>query len=536
MNTESQTLRGAKKIIVLGLDGVPLSLLQYLTESNIMPNLKAILQKGAYGNLRSVMPPVTPAAWTSFQTGTYPYRHGVIDFVTFTPWTCEFSFSNSTHISGQTIWSLLNAADIKQIVVNVPLTYPPEEINGIIIPGFDTPQTERTNSAHPEGILDEIERTVGEYPFLSLHKSIRLHRDEGLKALGDNLIELTRSQVNAVHYLAKTYPWDFLMYHFQVTDIMQHSAWDVIEPGLAPGKDKEDNTGNKDVVHDFYRSIDSMAGEIIDRYGQDATVCLLSDHGFTAYNTTVYLNLFLKEMGYISFNTFYPLMEARDALAKISGRLHIPLLKYRQLPPGRKVNRTFQRIDFRRSKAYGYSNSLNYAFLFVNKNFQVDMERLKKDLMGLRHEGKPVVEGIYPWYEGRSTDSFNPDFVVEFHKGYSIKHRLPSRRHIKGYPLFEATMAHGNHSIDGFFCISGDNIKNNHESSAEIVDVMPTLLNILKVAIPNGIDGTLMEDVFITSSESEFTDSSHLSKTHKTVGDENFDAVADMLKSLGYLQ
>jgi predicted AlkP superfamily phosphohydrolase/phosphomutase len=174
----------------------------------------------------------------------------------------------------------------------------------------------------------------------------------------------------------------------------------------------------------------------------------------------------------------------------------------------------------------------------VNKSLQVDTEQLKKDLMGLRHKGRPVVKDIYPWYGGRSAETFNPDFVVEFHQGYSIKHRLHSRRHIlsKGYPLFEPTMAHGNHSINGFFCISGDNIKENYESSADIVDVMPTLLNILKVATPKGIDGTLMKGIFITSSESEFTDSSHLSKTHKTVGDENFDAVADMLKSLGYLQ
>lgn len=536
MDTESQTSSQSKKLIVLGLDGMPLALLLSLIETGIMPNLKSPFQQGTYGNLRSVMPPITPAAWTSFQTGNYPYRHGVIDFIMFTPWTSEYSFSNSTHIKGQTLWSLLHAAGKKQIVVNVPLTYPPEEIDGIIIPGFDTPQTERSKKAHPGGILDEIEQNTGEYPFLSLHKSIRLHRKAGLKVLADDLLAVTRSQVEAVKYLMKTYQWDLLMYHFQVTDIMQHSAWNLIDPEC---KAHEHNEANERVmVQDFYRSIDAMAGEILEQGGTNVIVCLLSDHGFAAFDTIFYMNSFLKKKGYIAFHPLYPLLELRNTIAKMLGKYHIPMLKNSQLPPTRKVNRTFQKIDFGKTTAYAYSNALNYAFVFINKNLQVDTDILKKDLMGLHHKGKPIIKDIYPWYEGRGSEAFKPDFVVEFSKGYSIKHKLPSMRHIlsRGYTLFEDTIAHGNHSIDGLFCFSGDNIKSNVESAAEIVDIMPTILNILNVPIPKGIDGALLEDVFVEPKESEFSDTARHSTTHKAVGDADFDAVADMLKSLGYLQ
>jgi predicted AlkP superfamily phosphohydrolase/phosphomutase len=536
MNKEPQTFNKNNKLIVLGLDGMPLDLVLSLMETGTMPNLNRLFQRGTYGNLRSVMPPITPAAWTSFQTGKYPFRHGVIDFVMFTPWTSEYSFTNSTHIEGQTLWNVLHHAGKKQIVVNVPLTYPPEEIDGIIIPGFDTPQTERANKAHPEGILDEIEQNTGTYPFLSLHKSIRLHREGGIRVLGDELLALTRSQVEAVKYLMKTYPWDLLMYHFQVTDIMQHSAWDLIDPNCKTYTQKKES--DKDIVRDFYRSIDAMAGEIIEQGSTNVTVCLISDHGFSAFDTTFYLNLFLKEQGYISFNPLYPLLEIRDTMAKMFKKFNVPILKNRQLPPTRKVNRTFQKINFRKTTAYAYSNALNYAFVFVNKNLQVDTDRLKKDLMGLRHEGKPVIKDIYLWYEGRGTEAFNPDFVVEFSQGYSVKHRLPSRRYVlsRGYTLFEDATIHGNHSIDGMFCLAGGNIKSNYETKAEIVDIMPTILNILKVPTPKGIDGSLMEDVFVTQNELLFSDTNHYSTPHKTIGDADFDAVADMLKSLGYLQ
>ena len=153
MNTEPQTFNKNNKLIVLGLDGMPLDLVLSLMETGTMPNLKGLFQRGTYGNLRSVMPPITPAAWTSFQTGQYPFRHGIIDFLMFNPWEHEYSFTNSTHIEGQTLWNILHHAGKKQIVVNVPLTYPPEEIDGIIIPGFDTPAIVQGDSGHPEVYL-----------------------------------------------------------------------------------------------------------------------------------------------------------------------------------------------------------------------------------------------------------------------------------------------------------------------------------------------------------------------------------------------
>ena len=530
MNTEPQTFNKNNKLIVLGLDGMPLDLVLSLMETDTMPNLKGLFQRGTYGNLRSVMPPITPAAWTSFQTGQYPFRHGIIDFLMFNPWEHEYSFTNSTHIEGQTLWNILHHAGKKQIVVNVPLTYPPEEIDGIIIPGFDTPAIEQGDSGHPEGVLSEIEQNTGVYRFLSLAKSIRLYRQAGLKVLSDELLEVTRSQVEAVKYLMKTYPWDFLMYHFQVTDILQHSAWDLIDPESKTYAQKKES--DKAIIRNFYLSIDAMVGEILEQCGTNSTVCLLSDHGFAAFDTSFNLNLFLRQQGYIASNPLYPIFTIRDAMVKTFKKFHIPLPKYIQPSPTRKAVRTFQKINFRKTTAYAYSNALNYAFIFINKNYTANVDKLKKDLMGLHHNGKPIVKDIYQWYGGSGTGAFNPDFVVEFSEGYSVKHSLSSKR----ITLFEDTAGPGNHCIDGMFCLAGDNIKSNYETKAEIIDIMPTILNILNVPTPKKIDGKLIEDVFVTSNKSEYSDATNYSTTHKTVGDADFDAVADMLKSLGYLQ
>lgn len=519
-----------KNIIVIGLDGLPLSLLLHLTKNGSMPRIRDLMEKGSYGKLRSVIPPITPAAWTSFQTGKYPYSHGVVDFLQFTPWTHEYSFTNSTSITGQTFWSILNYAGRKQIVVNVPLTYPPEEVDGIIIPGFDTPVTKQGNSAHPEGIIDVILKNVNEYRFFSSIESINLFRNSGLKTLSDELLDVTRSQVESVKYLIKTYDWDFLMYHFQVTDMMQHLAWEYIDPECDCSVKNKDT--NNSIIREFYRKIDDMVGELLDQVGQDATVCLLSDHGFIRYDTTFYLNLFLKKKGYVFVNPFYPFIRTRDNILRKLKNLNIPLTKKQRPSPSKISIRTFRKIDFQKTTAYAYTNSMNYAFIFINKNLHLNIESLKLDLLGIRHEGKPIVKDIYPWYEGRATGIFNPDLVVEFSEGFSVKQRLSSGSH----PLFEKMSESGNHSIDGMFCFTGNGIKNKYQTSAEIVSIMPTLLSIMEVPIPKEIDGKVIEDIFITQQDSTYTESTDHSKHHKTVGEADFDAVATMLRSLGYLQ
>ena len=69
----------ARRLVILGLDGATWTVLDPLRRLGLMPNLDALLATAAHGTLRSVVPPVTSAAWTSMMTGCGPAKHGIFD-------------------------------------------------------------------------------------------------------------------------------------------------------------------------------------------------------------------------------------------------------------------------------------------------------------------------------------------------------------------------------------------------------------------------------------------------------------------------
>jgi predicted AlkP superfamily phosphohydrolase/phosphomutase len=517
-----------KKLLVLGLDGMPLKLLAFLMERGIAPNLKALFQRGTHGKLRSVIPPITPAAWTSFQTGKYPNKHGIVDFFVEKPWSYEYEFTNSTRITSKTLWKILSDAKKKPIIVNVPLTYPPEAIEGIIIPGFDAPETS-DDCIHPKGLLKVIEKRIGRYDFYRMWWNEAVFKQSGLSGLIQELLHITDSQVEGVKFLMKEFEWDFFMYHFQVTDALQHHVYHLIDPsnhGL-----NEDEKEQHKLIMEFYGSIDRKVGELLEMVDQDTCVCILSDHGFLSLQKAFYLNHWLKHAGYLAENRRYFLVKILENIVHLSKKLKLPYLQDMKYPLRKNPVRTLRKIDFKRTQAYAYCYLVNFAFLFLNKRLQVNADELKKDLKNIQYNGEYIVKDVYPWYSGDTCHEFNPDLVVEFVEGYSIMQKIPSRKRPFAFELSNDS----NHAIDGMYCIAGNNIKTGHATNAEIVDIFPTILHILDIPIPDDIDGKVINDAFTIYEGSRFVSPDGSTTSHIKAGAEDFEKVANRLKDLGYL-
>ena len=69
------------KLLVIGLDGVPYDLIMPWIESGELPTLKKIKKKGVHGILKSVVPPLSGAAWVSMASGKNPGEHGILSFL-----------------------------------------------------------------------------------------------------------------------------------------------------------------------------------------------------------------------------------------------------------------------------------------------------------------------------------------------------------------------------------------------------------------------------------------------------------------------
>jgi predicted AlkP superfamily phosphohydrolase/phosphomutase len=517
-----------KRVFIIGLDGASWTGLNPLLEKGLMPHLKSMINKGTSGILESVIPPATAPAWSSFQTGKYPSKHGVVDFFMYKPWSYETEFTTSAHIKGHTLWKLLSDAGKKVIAVNVPMTYPPEKVNGIIIPGFDTPDTS-SQSTHPEGILDEIEKKMGAYRRYRLGWNDKIFKEKGLNALIDELISYTETQVESVSFLMQEYGWDVCMYHFQVTDALQHHAWDLVDQGDDAYKDKP--AAEKQLVQDFYRRIDDKIGGLVDRAGPDTNIVVLSDHGFQTMRRNFYVNQWLRDKGYIRENRAYFALRVLDNIVAMGKKLHLPVLKDMAYPLRKSPMRNLKKIDFKRSRAYAYSYNTNYCLIVVNKDLEDATEPLRKDLEELIDGGKKIVAAVTPWYDGATEYNFSTDLVVEFSKGYAIMQKISASKHS---PFREATEA-GAHELEGLFCIAGGNIKKGLTAKARLVDIMPTVLHMTGCSIPDDLDGMVMHEIFETYTGETFATADDTQSARAERGKEDFDKVASRLESLGYI-
>src|SRR5690349_8507796 len=259
------------KVLILGLDGATPELIDRWVGEEKLPYLKQIMQKGVYGKLRSVYPPISPAAWTTFATGYNPGKHGVYDFRDYDNrrYSCfADTIVDSNAFAGKTIWDLVGAAGQKVGVVTVPVTYPAWKVNGFMISGYPTPDTGKSYTYPPE-LGKTIPPLVGDAAFF---KSATHH--------------VLLKEMNRLMHLctdvsiAEMQKDDYGLFIMVVgaTDRAHHDWWKYIDPDH-PAYNAEDAKRYGDLILEVYQAADACVGKFLKAIDDDTTVIVMSDHG-----------------------------------------------------------------------------------------------------------------------------------------------------------------------------------------------------------------------------------------------------------------
>lgn len=111
--------------LLIGLDGATYSVLDPLMEQGVMPFLRSFLADGVRAGLRTIVPPLTPPAWTSLMTGKRPGEHGVFDFFQMEPESRHVRFFTSHDVHSETIFSLASQNGLRATALNFPSMFPP---------------------------------------------------------------------------------------------------------------------------------------------------------------------------------------------------------------------------------------------------------------------------------------------------------------------------------------------------------------------------------------------------------------------------
>jgi len=522
------------RVLVVGIDGGTFDIILPFVNEGKLPNIKYLIEKGSYGYLATTMPPMTFPAWTSFMTGVNPGKHSVFDFTERIPDTYMIRFINARARKAKTIWRIVSEADKRVGVMAVPVTYPPEEINGLMICGFDAPGVDAiadTNSMYPPELLYELKQNVGDYIISSnIIKEIDSGRadiaaDIALKTLG--------RKAETAKYLYKKEAWDLFMVLFGESDLAGHHYWKYIDP-KSPFYETNAHEKCRKAMELVYKKIDLTIGELIESAPPDTVVMIMSDHGFGGSgDSVIYLNKWLNSEGFLQFKSnsnrlseyfFYkPLM-----FAKRYGIKYLPT-KVKQNIFRKKTGIAnnmeswlrFSQIDWSQTLAYSEETPY-YPTIWLNlKNREPDgvvLPEQREDILDR------ITEALYRWkdpftngnvvrrvyrreeiYHGPYVDRA-PDLIIDYNEpgGFSYLSR-PSYTNRDGAIIRKLSKKEidsarfqsksGSHRDFGIFMAAGIGIKSgNRIKKINILDIAPTILYLLGLPVPDEMDGEVISD------------------------------------------
>ena len=217
--------RAKKRVLAIGLDSAAPDLIERWVREGKLPVFKRLMDSGCYGRLESTEPALTPPAWTSSVTGVNPGKHNIYDFYRITPQHGK-EIATSKDRRSKAIWNLLDEFGRRSIILNLPLTYPAEQFNGIMVTGMPTPSLDKS-FVTPETLRDEVLRLIGGKKLgVDTNTLLRGDEDQFLK----DLERITDRISKLAFHLINNYDWDFFMVVFDDLDRLQHVFWHHMDP------------------------------------------------------------------------------------------------------------------------------------------------------------------------------------------------------------------------------------------------------------------------------------------------------------------
>lgn len=284
--------RITKKLLIVGWDAADWKIIDRLLSHGLMPTVRGLLERGSRGDLNSLDPKLSPLLWTSIATGKTADRHGILHFVEADPEGKGIRVSSSASRRCKALWNIFTQSGLTTHVVGWYATYPAEPIRGVCvsnqwIEGSETGAPMPPGAVHPPELADAIaDLRLSSSEVLSEELGPMLPLIEKMDPK-DKRIALLKKQIahcasthNAATWLLTEKPdWDCFMVFYDTIDVIGHHFMQYYPPKMAHVSAR-DFEQFQHVMAGVYQLQDAMLGALIELAGEDATVLLLSDHGF----------------------------------------------------------------------------------------------------------------------------------------------------------------------------------------------------------------------------------------------------------------
>ncbi len=554
MNNSSENSTGGR-VAIIGLDGGTFNLLDPFMADGVMPRMKAIRENGRSAVLKSTRPPITGCAWPSMYTGGEPGQHSIFDFRRPLRNTdLKRRFINSSSIRLPKVWEVVAKEGWESILLNLPLTYPPFDIKGRLISGMPLPALAR-EITHPAGLLEKIERECGGYiaDIDFLRGDIPDITDEGaISELLGQMKQALEYRLRAALYLMSENNWRLFFSCFILPDRIQHLYYSLLDPKCIEGKNL---TGPEEKLREkliaLYADMDTAIGKIADNLSSNDTIVFVSDHGFGPLKRIFHLNTWLKQNGYLKVKSG---SDTRHPIGRfIPSSIKVPLKKLL----GRKDTtpadyNPLTMIDWDATRAYCGSSTEQGVYINVKGREPFGIIEQGMEYISIRDEllhklseavdpatGEKVFEIVLPREEiqaGRYLDDAPDIFMVPTRYETVMAEELVEPLSIPWHH------PHGGfHREEGIFIANGTIIgKGNDLEPIEMTQMMPTILTMLGLPVPEWVSGEVPDGLFTQ----DFKDAHPvirkdypelLAKYEGDAKDIDDAGGEDLLKGLGYI-
>jgi predicted AlkP superfamily phosphohydrolase/phosphomutase len=534
-----------RRVLIIGLDGASFRLLEPWVREGDLPALADFMARGAYGELRSTFPALTPPAWSSFMTGKNPGKHGVYSFRETAAQRYESGpLVSANLLQARTLWEIVGEAGLPVGAINVPPSYPVRPINGFMVACMFAPPGD-ARIIHPaaDHHLLGADYVINVKPPGDLRLSDPAYGDRALEYL--RLLRASaQRRLDLTTTLMQRHAWALLSVVFYEPDRIQHFFWDYLVGRPPAGVADALARSITEQAREIYRLLDRAIAALVAQAGPDTITFIVSDHGFgQGPERVVHVNHWLAQAGW--------LVQHR------SWRLRRWLVK--QLPRRYKQRwKTVENllVNFGASAAWCEVMETRSAGIWLNLRGRqprgwiepgADYERRRDELIArlsaLAEDGQPLFARV-----ARREDVFHgpatglaPDVLLEAAPRYGFTFGL--RRELESGRLaapFDGAGYRGAHDPAGIFLVAGPGIAaRGRTDSAPIEAIAPTTLCLLGLGVPSGMDAAPLLDLFTpelrAAARMELVEDLAPARSTLDVAEDQ-SQVEEQLRALGYLE
>jgi predicted AlkP superfamily phosphohydrolase/phosphomutase len=552
-----------RRILLIGLDGADLLYMEPWLAAGSLPNLAALIAQGALAPLESTVADHTLVAWPALFTGKNPGKTGLTDLTLRQPGSTTIVPSSLLRggVQTQPFWAYLEEHDLRTLVINVPVNYPPRPLKGRLIAGFDAPE-KAARYAWPESFQAALDAAGYREKVLDIQHRLTLLTGPGPSGFDPEAYlamcqDLTVHQTAFTRRLMADQEWDVAFVAYQLTDFINHF------------------TADDSARLRVYQMADRMVGELVAQAGENTTVLIVSDHGSTQPARCIGLARVFADAGLMAFR---PAIAADvipwivsavlpgDAGRRLGRRMQG---MWRRLPEGlRRVlswlplrfypgwSHYYSSIDWPRTRAYvanamktvyiNRSDLMPHGTVRPGADYEAACQDVIDRLEAVRDPatGEQVFEvlRVNDIWSGPFIDETAPDLILKLREErYYIQQADP-----RGRAFWDEApdKLGGTHRRTGLLLLSGEGIRRGDGlPSASIFDVVPTLLYLLGVPLPLELDGQpvtgAVEPAFLDAhpvQRSRFARPDVWQPVASDYTQEELESVLDKLSALGYIE